>query len=108
MDNPLDSLITAGSNQPLVEALGELHDFCKHHNSRWYSIKPVEQVFVNIFDDGTFAATDHEIESFNESVCNTFEEFVLGVTDPQYDYTYFVLSVNQIRRLFDKYKDLIV
>ena len=106
--NPLDSLATAASNKPLIEALGELHKFCQHHNSRWYSIKPVEQVFINIFDDGTFSVRDEKIESFTESNCNTFEEFVLGVIDPQYDYTFFELSVNQVRNLLNKYKDLLV
>ena len=106
--NPLDSLATTASNKPLIEALGELHEFCQHRNSRWFTIKPVEQVFVNIFDDCTIQVTDGKIQSFTESNCNTFEEFVLGVVDPKFDYTFYELNKYDIKVLFDKYKDLLV
>lgn len=106
--NPLDSLATAASNKPLIEALGELHKFCQHHNSRWHSIKQINTIYLNIFDDGSFSVRDKKIESFTESNCNTFEEFVIGVSDPQYDYTFYELDRYDIKVLFDKYKDLLI
>lgn len=108
MDNPLDTLTMAASNQPLIDAILELNDFCVKENSQWYSFKEINTIYLNIFDDGSFQATSEKIESFTETVCTSFEEFVLGVTDSQYDYTYYELGRYDLKVLFDKYKDLIV
>lgn len=108
MDNPLDTLTMAASNQPLIDAILALNDFCVKENSKWYSFKEINTIYLNIFDDGSFQATSEKIESFTETVCTRFEEFVLGVTDPQYDYTYYELDRYDLKVLFDKYKDLVV
>ncbi|MFW9600918.1 MAG: hypothetical protein ACMV1B_01185 [Prevotella sp.] len=106
--NPLDTLTTAESNEPLIDAIKELNYFCTTQNSKWYSIKSVDFIYLNIFDDGTFHAGSEKIESFTESLCNSFEEFVMGVTSPEYDYTYYELTPYDLKVLFSKYKDLVV